>query len=215
MNPMKLLAATIAALAVAATASAASATLQHDPRLDAVATDVAGFPLTVYGEDDPAAWAQESAGMSVVDPTGFTRIDQPVVYLAPPMWSALEQVETTGVQLPFSLDVPFAILTIVHEAEHQRMRSTDEGRVNACAIAAFPSVLSRDFGIPATVTTTRRRVVYSRRRVRVHGRYVTRRVSRTVSTSVTSANPIYVLLVQEAQEIYATEPPPYSTGVCS
>ena len=205
----------LVALAFAATAATASATLQHDPRLDAVATDVAGFPLTVYGEDDPAAWAADAAGGASSDPTGFTYLDRPVVYLSPPMWAALESVEGSGVTLPFSIDVPLAILTLIHESDHQRLHSADEGRVEACAIAAFPSVLSRDFGIPATVTTTRRRVVYSRRRVKVHGRYVTRRVARTVSTSVPSANPIYALLVQEAQEIYATEPPPYSTGVCS
>ncbi len=217
-------------LTLAGTAAAATRSLQHDPRLDAVASDVAGFPVTVNGEDDPAAW-QTTLVTRGDDPRAdaFTNIAQPVIYLGPYDWTALAAIETAGLTHDdYGPNVEAsAILALIHEATHQRLQSLDEGRVNACALAMFPDVIVRDFDIAPTVTQAQVRTVKHaqrvkvRQRVKVHGRFVyrTRYVTRTITTHVTTtatvANPDYTALVTEAQIVYGEQPPPYSTGTCS
>lgn len=110
-------------------------------------------------------------------------------------------------------------MTLTHEAYHQRLVSGDEGRVNACALKAFPDVLTRDFGVQPTVTTTRS--VPSRVRVRYQTRYHHRWVYRyrwqtTWHTLTNTApNTAYKEYVADAQDFYSNQPPPYNSGTCS
>jgi hypothetical protein len=216
-------------------AAAASKTLRDDPRLDAVASGIAGFPVAVVGEDDPAEWAQLVASDNVncsdcANVLGFSRpLASPgdplyhEVFIGPSGWTTLEAIENNGVASVGAPAAAPAIMDLAHETFHLKLSSTDEGRVNACALQAFPDVISTYFGVTPTVeqtttttTTVRVRHVYY---VRVHGRRVrrVRLVPKTVTrTSTTEApNPTYIGLVAAAQAFYASQPPPYSTGVCS
>jgi hypothetical protein len=105
-------------------------------------------------------------------------------------------------------------MTLIHESLHWGLFSSDEGRVNACALRAFPYVIQRDFNIPATITQTYTYTVKVVRRVRRNGRWVNvvRYVPRTGTQTVD--NPAYVALTQAAQAFYQLQPAPYSTGTC-
>ena len=113
-------------------------------------------------------------------------------------------------------------MTITHESKHYQLFSADEGRVNACALQAFPSVIDQYFSIHPTVTKTvaKKKVVWRKKRVRVrrHGHLVwtVKRVKRIITVYVqeTAPNPDYVNLVQAAQQFYAAQPPPYNSGTC-
>jgi hypothetical protein len=124
--------------------------------------------------------------------------------------------------LPTYWDAAVAIMTVTHESNHYKLFSGDEGRVNTCALQQFPSVIDTYFNIHPTITRTvavRTTVLVKKRIwVRRHGRRVrvTRRVRsfRVVYRQQTVPNPDYVLLVQAAQQFYASQPPPYNSGTC-
>jgi hypothetical protein len=111
-----------------------------------------------------------------------------------------------------------AIMSLTHEAYHQRLTSLDESRVNACALKAFPDVLTREFGVPPTVTSANRvpSRVRVRFRVRSHHRWVFRYRWKTVWRTVTSTAPSSVFneYVADAQDFYSHQPPPYNAGTC-
>jgi hypothetical protein len=205
---------------------AASAAQQHDPRLDAAASDVAGSAVTVYGEDDPAAWDQWVKVNGPADWDGYSDIAASTVYLNPLAWGILEDIENHGMSYRSPYETAGGILVLTHEATHVRLQSRDEGRVSACALAMFPDVLERDFHVAKTVIMKETRIVPVRRRVRVrkrvrvHGRWVvqTVTVTRTVRTAVLvpveEQNWVYADLVDQAGAVYRAQPPPYSTGVC-
>lgn len=155
-----------------------------------------------------------------------------------PIWMRLQ----AGTQDP--AQAARAIMTFIHENYHNRLMSSDEGLVNACALRDFPYWLSRDFQIPETVTTTvivsqqqtqtKRVAEYQRVRVTHHKRlangqirrwYTYRRVlhykSVTTTTTVqvpqqqTVPNPLYQTLVADAQAFYLSQPSPYNAGTCT
>lgn len=213
----------------ASSATAAARALQTDPRIDAIATGIAGFPVTVTGEDDPNAWAQLVASYSVdcpsscADVVGFSGpLASPgdpryhKVFIGPGGWITLEAIENGGVASVGDLHAAAdAILTLIHETTHVKLQSTDEGRVEACAVQAFPAVIASYFGVSSTIEQTQTYTMRHAYRVKVHGRWVTRyRLVRRQRT-VIAPNLTYIALVANAQAIYASEPPPYSTGVCS
>jgi hypothetical protein len=119
-----------------------------------------------------------------------------------------------------------AILTLTHEAYHQRLYSGDESRVNACALRDFGSTIQSQFAISPTVEQTVTTPVVSTHRVRqtawriVKGkrvrRYVYRLVSQTTyrNDTVVSDNPTYTDLVGAAEAFVASQPPPYNSGTC-
>jgi hypothetical protein len=215
-------------------AAAASKTLHDDPRLDAVASGIAGFPVAVFGEDDPAEWAQLAPSLPGAEANGFTYAlaapgdpNYRKVFLGPAVWDELEAIESTGLASVPILDrynAAVAIMALTHETFHLRLSSTDEGRVNACALQAFPDVISTYFGVTPTVeqtitTTTTVRVRHVYYYVRVHGRRVrrVRLVPKTVTrtSTVQVSNLVYHVLVANARTSYEAQPPPYSTGTCS
>src|SRR2546423_14280329 len=81
MKKLVLILAFLGALAGAGTASAWNA---GTTKLAAVATYVAGHPVSVWCETDPAAW-MEMLGSSpeMANVLGFTYLDEPTVYVNP------------------------------------------------------------------------------------------------------------------------------------
>lgn len=188
-----------------------------DPRLDQIATAIAGHPVTVYCENDPAAWAAGGSpgAWGYTWPPHWNGILPPalqnVVWVHPIVCATLHSLMDNhdGTQ-PY--DAALAIHILVHESFHQRdgvygdCTQTDkscEGRADCGALAYDETAETTLFGFPATVTTTE--VVtntvyrYVRRKVRGHWRRV--RVKRQVSTvvSTTSRNLIldYMHTIQQ------------------
>lgn len=204
-------------------------TLYTLPFLDTVAAGVSGWPLSSVLEDDPAEWS----ALFGLDPTtvlGFVciTVTDPLdacyhkVFLGPiPTTTLINWLNYD--QAPTYWDAAIAIMTITHEADHYKLQSADEGRVNACALQQFPSVITTYFGIDPTVKqrVAVRKVVWRKKwvwvkrhghRVRVHKRV---RNVIVVYVQKTVQNPDYVNLVAAAQAFYHSQPPPYSTGTCT
>jgi hypothetical protein len=159
-------------LAAAIAPAPAFAANRSSARLDAVAADVAGHPVTVWCETSWASWlttvAAEDPGSGVAaeDVNGFTTMDRPVVYVSPRQCETLSAATEFGHQRVGSYYLASAMLTLVHEAVHQR-GVTDEGVTDCTALSLLPRVATRFFGYHATARVT----------VRSHGRLVQRTVT--------------------------------------
>ncbi|MGN6171131.1 MAG: hypothetical protein ACTHQQ_23620 [Solirubrobacteraceae bacterium] len=147
------------------------------------------------------------------------------VFLSPTVYGELMRIEQQGIVSAASADLlgtAEGLLALVHEATHQKLDSGDESRVNACAVQEIPDVLTNDYGLPATVSTTssvpQHYRVLVRRRVRVHGRWVVRKryVTRTryVDVTTTGPNPVFTEIVGEVAKYRSNQPAPYNTGTC-
>ena len=224
--------------AALAWAGSAAASPQSDSRLDAVASGVAGFPVVVVGENDPTAWAaeapsQEFAAYSYPTADASQTAYYHRVFIGPAIWMTLEAIENNGAASVDPYQAAGALMTLIHETEHVRLASTDEGRVNACALQAFPSVISSSFGVSETDSKPSRvahdtpvyRRVHVVRYVREHGKRVKRAgwIRKRVGTHVTYTNdgpPVAVpnltfqRLVNDAQVFYDSQPAAYH-GTCS
>ena len=214
-------------------AGAVSKQLWHSTHYDTVASTLAGFPIVAVGEDDYNEWGSILYGTDPYAVIGFTMIDAPAsspfyhaIFLAPPIWSTLTQIDSVGIENVLRPNASMAILTLIHEAYHQRLYSRDESRVNACALRDFGSTIQSQFGVSPTVEETVTTPVVTSHRVRqavwrtVKGKRVRRYVYRVVSKTtyrddtVVSDNPTYVELVGSARTFVASQPPPYNTGTC-
>jgi hypothetical protein len=194
--------------------------------LDGVVSGISGWNLTTVMENDSFEWAALFGAdadvlgfvcITVVDPNDpcYRR-----VFVGPS--PTVTFINWFNNQAPTYIDAAIAIMTITHEANHYRLYSADEGRVNACALQQFPSVLSTYFQILPTTTKTVpvKKVVWRKKWVWVHrnGRrvHVRKRVRRVIVIYVqkTIQNPDYVNLIAAAEAFYRSQPPPYSTGTC-
>ena len=145
-----------------ATATAVPRTNAPLPTLDAVASAVAGKPVSVWCETRWADWIH--VGDSIQDDwsfvNGFTVPSDPTIYLNPAICETLHAVlgrEDVGLY-----HASLAIHVLVHEGVHQR-GSSDEGVTDCTALSLFKDVAIRWFGFTATedeayTTTARRRV---------------------------------------------------------
>jgi hypothetical protein len=183
--------------------------------------------LEVLGEDDWAEWADLNYPDDPQRIMGFVSIyDSPSsplyhrVLVSPGYWAALYGAAVNGPDRS-GFDrhtTALAIFTLTHEAYHFRLLSADEGFVNACALRAFPGVLTTQFGLSPTVTRTETRSlrVRVRERVRIGRRRVMRyrwKIShRAVTTTV--PNPAYTELVADVEDFYRRQPPSYNSGTC-
>jgi hypothetical protein len=209
-------------------ASASSKQLWYNPRVDQIGSDIAGKSVHVVGEDD---WNEWASFLDDDDPSavlGFTfpfaapsSVLYHTIFINPDLWPTLSKAAVSGAEGSGASRymTAVAIFSLTHEAYHQRLVSGDEGRVNACALKAFPDVLTREFGVPPTVNTTESvpSQVRVRYRVRSHNRWVYRYRWKTVSHTVTNTapNPAFQEYVADAQDFYSNEqPPPYNTGTC-
>jgi hypothetical protein len=234
----------VALLVIAPSARAARAQFWHVPQLDSIGQQLSGYPdMTVVGDDDPYEWGQLLGFLGAVNPAeqtlGFVTIHvlpgaatYHRIYISPSEWPALMQAANGDWSNAYNEAV--AIFDLTHEATHYRLFSTDEGRVNACALQEFPAVLSTYFGVSSTLSQptqiAHERTVYKTVKrtsyVRIHGKRVRHvRLVRVRAGSVVSytddgppvvvVNPTYLALFTDAESFYASEPPPYSTGTCS
>jgi hypothetical protein len=225
------LAIAVVCASAAGTATAARKALWYDPKVDAVASDIAGVSVRVDGEDDWTEWAGFVAPEDPYAILGFTFPFEPPssvlyhrIFITPDLWPTLSGAVETGIATSADLyKTGVAIFTMTHEAFHIRLVSGDEGRVNACALKAFPGVLQRDFGLAPTTTQTTSTPVTKRvrvkRRVWIRGhwvfryRWVTKLTYQTTTT--TGPNTTYDTLVADVQDFYTNhQPPPYNTGTC-
>lgn len=219
--------ATAAALVFAVTAQASPKQLGYSQRVDQIAGNIAGKSVQVLGEDDWNEWASFLPGEDPRAVLGFTyplaassSVLYQKIFINPDLWPMLSNAAVSGAERSGSSRymTAVAIMSLTHEAYHQRLISLDESRVNACALKAFPEVLSREFGVQPTVTSSSRvpSRVQIRYRVRYHHRWVSRYRWKTVWRSVTSTAPSFVFneYVADAQDFYSHQPPPYNAGTC-
>jgi hypothetical protein len=221
------IAASAAALVFAVTAQASSKQLWYSARVDQIAGNIAGKSVQVLGEDDWNEWASFLPGEDPRAVLGFTypladssSVLYHKIFINPDLWPMLSNAAVSGAERSGSSRymTAVAIMSLTHEAYHQRLISLDESRVNACALKAFPEVLSREFGVQPTVTTSNSvpSQVRIRYRVRYHHRWVYRYRWKTVWRSVTSTAPnsVFNEYVADAQDFYGHQPPPYNAGTC-
>lgn len=221
------IAAGAAALVFAVTAQATSKQLWYSARVDQIAGNIAGKSVQVLGEDDWNEWASFLPGEDPRAVLGFTypladssSVLYHKIFINPDLWPTLSNAAVSGAERSGSSRymTAVAIMSLTHEAYHQRLISLDESRVNACALKAFPEVLSREFGVQPTVTTSNRvpSQVRIRYRVRYHHKWVNRYRWKTVWRSVTSTAPnsVFNEYVADAQDFYSHQPPPYNAGTC-
>ena len=224
---LSLITATVAALAFAVTAEASSKELWYSTRVDQIGANIAGKSVQVLGEDDWNEWASFLPGDDPRAVLGFTYplVDSSSalygkIFINPDLWPTLSKAAVSGAESSGGSRylTAVAIMSLTHEAYHQRLSSLDESRVNACALKAFPDVLDREFGVHPTVSTTksvpsRVRVRY---RVRVNKRWVYRSRWKTISRTVTSTAPnsVFQEYVSDATYFYTQQPPPYNAGTC-
>jgi hypothetical protein len=181
----------------------------------------------VLGEDDWSDWASFVPGEDPAAVLGFTFPFAPssssvyhTIFISPELWPTLSKAGISGAESAGSNRylTSIAIMSLTHEAYHQRLMSGDEGRVNACALKAFPDVLTRDFGVQPTVATTRsvQSRVRVRYRARSHDRWVYRYRWKTVwhTLASTAPNAAFQEYVADAKDFYSNQPPPYNSGTC-
>jgi hypothetical protein len=233
MKAATVIAILIATLALAGMASASGKQLWYHPKVDQIAADIAGFPIRVDGEDNWNEWAYFVSPDDPYEVLGFTYAFAPSssvlyhrVFVSPVVWNPLLKAALNGATFtpdPELYATAVSVMTLIHEVMHNKLYSGDEGRVNACALRAFPDVMTREFGVASTIATStqvaqqvRHRVKYRARRnghwiARYHWRTIT--VYRTVAG--TAANPVYATLVADAQDFYTNhQSAPYNTGTC-
>ena len=129
--------------------------------------------LVAVGEDDYNEWGSFLSGTDPYAVLGFTMVSAPSsspfyhqIFLAPPIWSTLNRIDSGGIESVSRADASMAILTLIHEAYHQRLYSGDESRVNACALRDFGSTIQSQFGVSPTVEETVTTPVVTSHRVR-------------------------------------------------
>jgi hypothetical protein len=221
-----LVTAALAALVLAGTAQASSQHIHSDQRVSEIASRIGGMGLQAAGEDDWSQWAKFTGlGADATAVLGFTGWGASVglynvIFISPDLWPTLVNAAANGAEASGSsrYQTAKAIMTLTHEAYHHRLSSSDEGRVNACALRAFPDVLAREFGVQSTVTTSRRVPFRAQEqyRVRLHHRWVYRYRWRTFwrSETDTAPSPVFQEFVADAGTMYRNQPPPYNTGTC-
>jgi hypothetical protein len=139
----------LATIAVAlASATAAGAANSPHPKLDGVATQVAGKPVSVHCETDEYQWRYWENGSLL---HGFTYLSTPVVYIAPKHCYTLHFALKYGYREVGVTYLSDAIATLVHEAVHQR-GIRDECQTEKVAQSLVMSVAEQTFGLSRTVS---------------------------------------------------------------
>ncbi|MDE2098614.1 MAG: hypothetical protein KGL39_15275 [Patescibacteria group bacterium] len=184
------------------TAGAAQASNSPDLTLDTAASYVAGHAVTVWCETDWAAWLSMEQQNGVSEAGGFTHIGTPVVYVAPDVCEELHAlIDRRDVGSFFAAD---AVLTLAHEAVHQR-GVADEGAADCAALSLVKDVATTFFGIPKTVP--QRYIELATRRV------AGKRVRVPTLKTRQIINPYLVQLQQDAQLWHDAKPAAYR-GSC-
>lgn len=199
-----------AVIALAIPATGAAENLAH-PTLDAVATAVAGKPVSVYCETDWFVWikAFESVGENGGNVNGFTNLETPIVFVSPRQCETLHaMLEGWDVGAYYASS---ALLTLVHEAVHQR-GITDEGVTDCTAIPLVQGIATNSFKIPATVSQTYLVPVSKQVVFRVNGKRVVKTVTTQAKRTRVVANPWLTELAAEVLAWHKSKPPEYQGG---
>lgn len=234
---------------LAAAHPASAQQLSRSDKLDQIADDIVGTSdMVVASENDPTEWASFfPPGIDSQNVLGFVILGDPsffhVIFLSPDVDQVFASWLSSGTTAGNEYQFAVAAMSLVHESFHWRLGSGDESTVNACALKYLPTYLSTEFGVPATitqttsqqvpVTTTTTRAVthvkYVAKRVKVHGKWTTKRVRVTTTTYVPVTtttyetqtvttdlpNPEFQAIVGDANDFYTHQPPPYNAGTCS
>jgi len=223
--------------------------LWRNDRLNQIADDIVGASdMVVASEDDATEWASFfPPGTDSENVLGFVILGDPsfyhAIFLSPDVYQVFSNWLSTGTTQDNEYPFAIAAMTLVHESFHWRLYSGDESTVNACALKYLPTYLPREFGVPATITQTTtqqvpvtttttkpvKHVKYVNKRVKVRGKWKTKRVKVTTTTyttvttttyeaqSVTTdiPNPEFQSILADANDFYVNQPAPYNAGVCS
>lgn len=166
------------------------------PKLDEIASVVAGKAVTVHCEIDDAEWnariVEVSKGLlQGYEVDGYAFPNTTRLFLAPqacrPLLAALE------VRVNFTTAYEFSVglVTLIHEATHLR-GLLGEGEADCEAVREAPSYID-DFGIPAKTTL--------------------RRVVRGIVVYTRIANPLIARLKANFKRVHDLRPPAYQ-GTC-
>ncbi len=191
------------------------------PKLDAAAATISGdSSLLTFCENNQGEWDRWTLLAGV--PTGgtlfgFTFLLNPdpltgghFVYVSPRTCSVLTAY-VDGIPPRFRSSFPYeevgaAVLTLTHEAMHQRLRSNDEALVECNALKYLPWVIQTVFGTSETKLVTKE----IRARVRRHGKWI--RVWRAEVRRV--IDPDYAAMISGAVLLDAGTPAPYHGATC-
>jgi hypothetical protein len=202
----------IAAAVAAIMAPLSAASNWPDNRLDAVATQVAGHPVNVWCESSWSDWIHtgDSADENWDGVRGFTFLSAPTIYIAPDACFTLHAMlnrENVG-----SLHAADALLVLAHESVHQRGIS-DEGMTDCTALPLVPSLAVNSFGIPSMAPEKYAVTVWKTMRVKVGGKWVTKRYATQQVRWRSIPNPWLAQLANDAHRWHRTAPAEYQ-GNC-
>jgi hypothetical protein len=209
-------------LALAAVQQDARAADVNDPRLDAVASSVAGHDVHVWCEDDYGKWEVAALGYTY-DPA-YTH----TVWIHPWVCRTLEDQLNGGVYPDDSMGFPKgtpvimmalaeSVHTLVHESVHQIggqysdctvADKSCEGRTDCKALTLDEEVVTRYFGVPATVQQQTTKWVTHR--TKVHGRWRATHVMVQILTTV--RNPDLDVFKAYIWQFHRSLPPQYRDG---
>ena len=180
------------------------------PALDAVASEVAGKPVTVWCEGSLAEWEamNEQRGYRYGSMFGgFTYLESPVVYIGPEECATLRVALESGVPVAGAYWFAGALLTLAHESVHQR-GIRDEQIADCTALALVPGLTVSRFGVSET-TVERRAQPFTRTVVRrVRGVAVRIKVQDVRVMSVVIPNPLVAHVKQWAAAWHGLLGPP-------
>lgn len=207
-------AAVVAVLVAPAAALASTASNWPDSRLDAVATSVAGHPVSVWCESSDQDWvsAEQEIGSPDLDGFTFQGMATPTVFVAPHVCATLHYILQFGYQATGLLWDAEAIETLIHESVHQR-GITDEAVTDCTAMPLVEGYAISSFGFPAMVTQTTYRAVSKSVRVKTGRTFKTTHYTTTVPVTSTVRNPDLDVLGQFVQAWHKALPAQYQ-GVC-
>ena len=192
-----------------ASVTAANAANSPHPTLDAVATEVAGKPVSVHCETNEAQWRYWENG-SILH--GFAYPSRPIVDIAPRHCNTLRFALTYGYREVGITWLSDAVATVVHEAVHQR-GIRDECQTEKIAMSLTMSVAERHFGLTQTEPETRHytKTLTKVLRRKIAGRWRLVRVPTqvAVSESVQAPNPDYARFQQWMMAWHSTLPAEY------
>ncbi len=213
MRRLLLLLGAAALLVLVVYTATARASNWPEPRLDAIATQIAGHPVSVYCEMDWRPWIYNGE----YGAAGFTYLEYTTVFIAPDWCEALHYLvagEDVG-----SIYAAEAILVLTHESMHQRNRlvpalGRNEAFTECLALKEFRSVAVSLFGIPETVQQQSFKLVTRLLKRRVRGKTVTFKVSQTVPIVVTLPNPYLQRVLFDMARWDAALPAAYHGATC-
>jgi hypothetical protein len=171
----------VTALVLYAGGTASAANWPH-AKLNRMASEIAGKPVSVHCEGDAWVWDDFAYGQLGIPGEyldGFTYTNEAIVYLAPHQCERLHIAIETGYHDAGLAYVTASLLTLAHEASHQRNPYGTEAQTECAAMPLVVPLAVKHLGVPQTIPVKRVKRVWKRvgeRRVRV-SKVVTVRVT--------------------------------------